>query len=382
MPRSVRSVLAIAAAAILFPASAQAQGGLSTQGFGYPVGAFSIRSIGTGGAFGEFDAISPINPASLAGMQLALLAAQTEPEYRTLRVGSVTEKNTIQRVPLLFAAFPMPRNFAVSLSAASFLDRTFSTRTEGQADLGDETVQTLDAHDVRGSMSDLRAAVAYRFRDRLSVGIGGHLIVGSNDVVVQRQFEDTVRFGTVSDSSTVTFQGTAISIGADLTLPRSFAVSASFRLGNTIEARSRQQVQGSANVPNRIGAAIRYQGIPGSVFALGVEQVQWSAFDGLGTSAVDAQDATNWHAGAEVAGPELRGLPAQFRVGYARTQLPFAVDGRGVSEQRFAGGIGIPLEPNYRASMDLSIQRVMRSLSGSDIRENAWRIGLGIQIRP
>ena len=104
--------------------------------------------------------------------------------------------------------------------------------------------------------------------------------------------------------------------------------------------------------------------------------------DGLGTTAANADDALNWHAGAEVAGPILRTLPVQFRAGYARTQLPFGVDGRAVREQRFAGGIGIPLDINYRASLDLSVQRVMRTLSGLDARENAWRLGFGIQIRP
>ena len=86
--------------------------------------------------------------------------------------------------------------------------------------------------------------------------------------------------------------------------------------------------------------------------------------------------------GAEVAGPSLRSLPVQFRAGYARTQLPFGVEGRTVREQRIAGGLGIPLDRNYAASIDLSIQRVMRSLSGLDARENAWRIGFGVQIRP
>jgi opacity protein-like surface antigen len=377
----VRSSTAIAALIIL-PAIANAQGTLSTQGFGYPVGSFSTRAVGAGGAFGEFDALSPINPASLAGLQRSVLAAQAEPEYRTLRVGSVSERNRIQRVPLLSAAFPLPRNFVIGISGASFLDRTFSTRTTGEADLGDEIVATRDEFDVRGSMSDLRAAVGYRVNERLAFGLGGHLFVGSNDVIVARRFEDSIRFGSVVDSSTITFQGTGVSFGAEYRVVKNLSLSASYRVGNDIEARSKSGVQGKAKVPSRLGASARFDGIPGSLFAVGFEQVNWSSLEGLGSDNVEPRDAMNWHAGVEVAGPQVRQLPVQFRLGYARTQLPFGVDGRDVNEQRIAGGIGIPLERSFAAAIDLSVQRVMRSLSSSNIRENAWRFGLGIQIRP
>ena len=380
---SLRSaMLRVALLTVAAPTVAAAQGTLSTQGFGYPVGPFSIRSVGTGGSFGEFDAISPVNPASIAGVQRAVLTAQTEPEFRTLKVGSVSESNRIQRVPLLLAAFSLPRNFGLALSAASFLDRSFSTATTGEANLGDEVVPTNDQYDVRGSMSDMRAAVGYRVNERLSVGIGGHVIVGSNDVVFARRFVDSIRFGSVVDTSTATYQGSALSIGADYRVLRNLSVAASYRHGNSLEARAERELAGSAKVPSRLGATARYTGIPGSVFAFGLEQVNWSAMNGLGSASSNAEDALNWHAGAEVAGPSLRSVPVQFRAGYARAQLPFGVGDREVKEHRIAGGIGIPLDRNLAASIDLSIQRVMRSVSGLDARENAWRFGLGVQIRP
>ena len=55
-----------AAALTLAPLAAGAQGSLSRQGFGYPPGELSARSLATGGALGEFDPQSPINPGSLA----------------------------------------------------------------------------------------------------------------------------------------------------------------------------------------------------------------------------------------------------------------------------------------------------------------------------
>ena len=90
-------------AVVLFLLGAQplaAQGTLSALGFGYPVGGTSTRAAATAGAFGEFDLMSPINPAVLGGLSRTFLTAQTEPEFRTLRFGAVQEKTTAQRVPL------------------------------------------------------------------------------------------------------------------------------------------------------------------------------------------------------------------------------------------------------------------------------------------
>ena len=43
-----------------------AQGNLSGQGLGFPTGQLSARAEGTGGAIGEIDPISLVNPAALA----------------------------------------------------------------------------------------------------------------------------------------------------------------------------------------------------------------------------------------------------------------------------------------------------------------------------
>jgi hypothetical protein len=34
------------------------------------------------------------------------------------------------------------------------------------------------------------------------------------------------------------------------------------------------------------------------------------------------------------------------------------------------------------AALDLSVQRANRTLSGSGLKESAWLLGIGIQIRP
>ena len=51
-----------AVALVAMPSVVMAQGTLSTQGFGYPPGQLSTRSLATGPGIGEFDPDSQLNP--------------------------------------------------------------------------------------------------------------------------------------------------------------------------------------------------------------------------------------------------------------------------------------------------------------------------------
>lgn len=373
--------LALAITPVLMPAALQAQGTLSGLGFGYPVGGTSTRAAATGGAFGEFDAVTPRNPASLGGLRGTLIAAQTEPEFRTLRLGAIKESTTAQRVPLVMLAFPLRHGFGVGISATTFLDRSFTTITKGAVVIDGNTLVTDDRSDVRGSIADLRAAVGWRPNTRFSVGIGGHLFTGDNLVANSRTFSDTTAFGSVVDSSRITYFGNAISLGAEVQVAKGLAASASFRAGGSFESRVADTVRSRSNVPNRLGASLRYDGVPGSTFAVAVEQQDWSRMASLGTSLVQAHDATNWSAGAEVAGPRFMGSALQLRAGVARNTLPFGSGDRLVRETRITTGAGIPLARDA-ISLDFSLQRANRSLSGGTAKESAWMLGVGLQIRP
>jgi hypothetical protein len=383
-PRLSRGRVAFAAALLLgtlVGPRAQAQGTLSGLGFGYPVGGTSTRGAATGGAFGEFDALSPLNPASLGGLQRTIITAQTEPEFRTLKFGAATEKSTAERVPLLMMVFPASSGVAFGLSATTFLDRSYSTLTTGAVTIEGQPVSVHDQTDVRGSMGDLQGAVGWRVNDRLRVGFAGHLYTGDNLVARYRKFDDTLSFGSVVDSSRVTYYGMAASFGGELQLVKGLALSGSYRVGGNLESRVRDTVKTQGKVPNRLGLALRYDGVAGATFAVGMEKQSWSRMTGLGSAQVQARDATNYHAGAELVGPKIRGYPLMLRVGYANNQLPFGVDGKTVAESRVTGGVGVPLARDF-ATIDLSLQRANRTLTGGAAKESAWLLGVGIQIRP
>jgi len=383
LPRLRYVVAAVGAGlTLLSSASLHAQGTLSVLGFGYPVGGLSTRAAGTAGAFGEFDALSPINPASIGGLTRTVLSAQAEPEYRRVTINGRSENTTVQRIPLLTVAVPAGRGLAVSLAASSLLDRSFTTITTGSALLNGVSVPTTDKLDMRGAIGDLRAAIGWQANSRIRVGLAGHVMTGEHVGARERTFADTLRFGGVIDSSRATYFGTALSVGGEVRVLRNLSAHASYRMGNDFDSRIRDTVRTTGSVPNRLGLALRYDGIAGSTFAVGMEQVSWSDMGSMASERVKAHDAQNVFAGAEVAGPRMRGVPVLLRAGYARNQLPFATAGGAqVRETRWSTGVGLPLA-REAASIDLSLQRASRSASGQAASESAWLFGIGLQIRP
>ncbi|WP_373061516.1 hypothetical protein [Gemmatimonas sp.] len=368
-------------AAVVTVSTASAQSSIGMQGFGYPVGGGSVRTNGTGGAFAEFDALTPTNPAALGGLTRTVITAQAEPELRKLTGNGVSEKSTLQRIPLIMLIFPARRGVAVGLSATTFLDRTFSTATTGSARIDGISIPTSDRTDVRGAINDLRAGAGWQISPRFRVGVAGHLYTGENRATRERAFADTLKLGSVIDSSRVTYFGTALSVGGEATLGKGFTALASYRRGNEINARIRDTIVSKASAPTRTGAALRYDGIVGSVFAVGIEQISWSRMASLGSATIAPTDAMNWHAGAEVAGPKFRGLPVLVRAGYARNELPFGTPGQTARENRLSAGLGLPVA-GEDATLDLSVQRASRTMSGSGFKDSAWLLGIGIQIRP
>lgn len=376
-----RLALVVAGLLTVAPVVASAQGSLGALGFGYPVNGMSTRASGTAGAFGEIDPLSPINPASLGGTRSTVLSAQAEPEHRTLTLGSVRERTASQRIPLLSMIFPAGRGVAVGVSARGFLDRSYTTSTAGTAVIDGNSLSTVEQLTMRGSIGDIRAAVGWQIGQRARVGLGGHIFTGENTAVRERTFADTLRFGSTLDSSRVTYFGTALTLGGELRLFKGLSAAASYRSGNRFEARIRDTTQSSGSVPARLGGTLRYDGIPGSSFAVGFEQVKWSDMQGMASARTTASDAMNVYGGAELAGPRFRGIPMLVRAGYARNELPFSNSAARITETRIGAGLGVPIA-REAASLDFSIQRANRVMAGASVKESAWLLGIGLQIRP
>jgi opacity protein-like surface antigen len=340
-----------------------------------------VRASGTAGSFGEFDMLSPLNPASIASMTRTVITAQTEPEYRTVKVGGTSEGSSVQRVPLIMLGVPLRSKVALALSATTFLDRSFSTTTQGEIVIDSSTLTTSDFTDVRASIADIRFAAGWNRSPTFSLGFGLHLFTGDDQATRLRTFSDSTRFGTATDSSKMVYFGTALSAGGEWRMRKGLAAQLSYRLGLGMKTRFADTTYAKAKVPNRLGVGLRYDGIPGSTFAIGIDHQDWTRMQELGSSLVTTRDATNWHVGGETEGPQIRGMPMLVRAGYARNALPFGVEGKWVNESRYSTGVGIPVARD-QASIDFSAQWANRTLAGGGAKETAWLIGIGVQIRP
>jgi hypothetical protein len=386
-----RSSLLAAAAAVSVlaatPRVACAQGTLSGQGFGYPPGGLSTRALGQGGADGEVDAGSAVNPAALALWGRAGFTFNYGPEFRTVDASGRSDRTTVSRFPLVAAATPVGEHFTVGVSAATLLDRTFNTQSSvNQVLSGGETVTTTTFLSSDGSAEDVRGALAWAPGHGVSIGVGLHAFTGENRthlglVMIDSSLSTTNPFLTAQDSSVLHFSGAGYSAGLLLQPMRALTIAASGRKGGTIRLSKGDTLRSTADVPDRYGVGVRFDGIPGASLSARADWEGWSSLQGLGSSNVRTTDAWEYAAGADVAGPRLGTRVLQIRLGGRTRTLPFLASGTEVKETAYSGGLGFPLAEG-RAALDLALQHASRSASGSNAAEHSWTLGVGLTVRP
>jgi hypothetical protein len=307
--------LLVAAATLLDGASLGAQANLSGQGLGFPTGQISTRAEGAGGATAELDPLSMVNPAALGFIGATTLFFQIEPEYRRVTIGSRTDNTTTARYPLFTAVLPIGPKWAFSVSSATLLDRTWTTSVDSNVVLGSDTVSSTFLFGSSGSINDLRIGASWAPSTYVRLGLGGHLISGSDRVFVGRTFAQSSAFGNFADSTTLGFDGGAVSAGIQLVAPGLAIASASFRKGGNLNATRNDTALGSARVPDRLGFSLAYIGAAGSQIAARTSLDKWSSLNALSQGTSQAVDAWDTSVGAEVAGPRLGSWPLMLRIG-------------------------------------------------------------------
>jgi hypothetical protein len=296
-----------------------------------------------------------------------------------VRIGEVSERSRLQRVPLVAAGIRV-RGVAILASGSTLLDRSFATRSTGSAVIDGIPVQTTDELEARGAMTEMRLAAGWSWKS-LRLGAAAVAVTGDNTVVRARTFADSLRFGAVRDTASVGFQGLGASFGVNWRPTNGLLLGASVRVGGGLEAVRRDTAIAKANVPGRVGVGVLYDGLAGTILAASVERVSWTAMNGLGSEAATAQDATNWSLGAEFVGGSIRRFPVFWRVGYAQRDLPFLLQNAPVSERALHAGLGIPLA-GEGAVIDLALQRSQRRVTGNAASEDAWSLTAGLTVRP
>lgn len=383
------AVLAAGAVPVLAPAAARAQGLLSMQGYGYPTGQLSTRALGTGGALGEFDTGSPLNPASVAGFFRPSVSVQFDPEQRRITANGRSSTGVVPRFPVVMVGIPGWKGTRFALSASTLLDRSFSATRETSGTFEGVVVPGTENTTARGAITDVRGAVAVPIRRWLRVGVGAHLLVGDNRVNTTLRFQDSTRLAPLADSVTVDWRGSAYSAGVELVPVRGVSVATSYRLGRALRAERNDTTVARAEAPDRLGLALRVDRVTGASFAVSWARTYWSNMAPLGGTTLRAQDGDELRAGVEAQGPKFNDIPILLRAGYAQRDLPFGIAAGMPRERSFGGGLGVPVAGG-RALFDLALNRASRTLGGTPFvgaapvsaRENAWQFSVGLTVRP
>jgi hypothetical protein len=390
MSRASSTVLAVVALALGAAHGARAQGNLSTFGFGYPPGQLSARAQATGGAIGEMDPVSTLNPAALINWGGPAVYFQIEPEFRLVNGVDGPARTTTARYPLTGGGVSLGSRWMLGIAASTFLDRSWETTSRTTHQLGSETVPATTTFRSEGAINDVRLALAWAVRPWFRVGLGAHALTGQNRLRVTDVFDDVARYDTLLQDTTISYRGTAFSGGVEVRAGKVASVAASMRAGGRIRAVSNDATLRRATVPTRFGVTVAYLGIANSAIALRTAYDKWSSLERLGRSGFRAVDAWDTSLGADVAGPRIGAdRTLMLRAGFRWRTLPFAatpVEGgttgapRDVRERSVSGGIGTTLARG-RASVDLAVIRASRD-AGLSVDERAWILSIGMSVRP
>jgi hypothetical protein len=324
-----------------------------------------------------------LNPAALATSSDPRMFLQYEPEFRRLSRGDAVSNTLTARFSLASASVPFASRGSIGVSVATFLDRSSVTTFSTQREVAGQTVTVDETTRVLGAINDVRLGFGYALSPKIQFGAAGHAFVGQNRVFFTQGFPDTLKFTTVSQVSTLSYTGFGASAGILARPSRNFGIGISARKGFGIEAKSGDSTVSEADIPDRIGAGISYEGIPGSSISLSVSRELWSSMNGLGSENATAVDTWEGGLGVEAVGPRVMQRQTILRLGGRYRTLPYLAAGAEVTEIAFGGGLGAQFFRN-RASFDMSFERASRKPDGSavDVSERAYIFSFGLRVRP
>jgi hypothetical protein len=375
----MRTLIVAALAVVAVGSRTDAQGALSTQGLGYPTGQMSARAEGTGGAIADFDALSLVSPAAIAGASGPALFFQYSPEFRRVTSGSSTANTMTARFPLVAGILPMGQTWTLGVSSSTFLDRTSETSLVRRQLVGADSVSETELNRVLGAINDVRLALGWAGTPTLRIGGGFHVFSGSNRVMLSQIFPDSAKYISTSQTARLSYAGFAGSLGIEFHPSRAIGFAISGRKGGDLRAESGDTAIGRARLPDHYSASVSYDGITGANISARVARDNWSSLSSIG-STVQGFDAWDYSVGAEASGPRVMQRIIAMRVGARFRALPFGFNGQKVSETSLMGGLGVPLARD-RAAFDFTIQRAARS-AGGDIKERGFILSFGLRVSP
>ena len=280
-------------------------------------------------------------------------------------------------------AFPLRSTLTAGLSLSNLLDRSFETNERRQQTVGNEVLPTTNFFKSDGAIGDVRLSLAWSPATWIRLGVAGHAITGDNRLRSTQQFDDSARYASIVDPSTVSYVGTAVSAGTALFIANSIGLAASYRKGGAMSVKHADTTLAKANVPDRMSFSVAFVGIRGTTIGVRTSKDTWSRMRGLGSSTLPISEDWDTSVGADVLGPRLGQRVIQLRAGARWRTLPFGLATTAVREKSASFGFGTLFARN-RIGLDVTGIRALRDpvSSSVDLRERAWTISAGLTVRP
>jgi len=389
----VRAGLLVVAAllAARAPEAAAQDSVFGIRGLGFLGRPLSARSQGMGGGEAIFDGASALNPVSIAfwhGLSAWAVAAQSD---HTFNPGSGQAALASMRFPTFGFATPIGSRLVVGVTVSDYLNRNYQVTQTDTVAPRDTALQVTDRTRSSGGVTDLRLAAAYRLSSRLAVGAGFHLLTGSVQTQVERDFPTDSAYSTFIQTTETQYRGFGVSVGLFATPIDRLVLAASARFNGRLSANN-PGATASVRLPTELAGGLYAAPWDGVTVATTVTHANWSvaAPDLVAVGQAPSRDVWSVGVGAEVTLLRMFGELTPLRVGFRWRQLPFPVpevnpsapsdtSNAVLSERAGSGGLSFVLAGG-RANVDLSVEGGSRT--AGTLSESFTTLLVGLSIFP
>ena len=372
---------------VVLSAGAEKAGAQSSQfgarGLGFPLRPLSVRATGTGGGFGLFDPESALNPASIGLVTRLSTSFQSVQNWRHSESPAGSGSARDNRYPGIFITGPIGgTRLILALSASGYTDRNFQLASQDTLILRGQPVAVLDTLSSQGGISDLRLAVAWRQSRSVQVGLGIHMLTGSNRIASHRVFSDTA-FSGVSEGSTISYLGFGISGGVMARIGRVVTLAGMLRADDRMHVQRDTTAIGTTKLPVTASGGVSFQLGERLRVAGSATYRNWSIADAdlVKQGGIGSTNTTEFNAGLELVTSKRRPQQRPLRLGAFHARLPFSLRrGEDADETGVSVGTSFRFVAD-RAGLDLALSRVWRK-GAPGFKETAMLLTAGVSIRP
>ena len=353
-----------------------------TRALGLPVLPLSARAQGMGGGIAMFDPDNPLNPAAIWLTQRGTATFSVRQYWRTSENPFGIADGNDTQFPLVMVTGPIGPRWDFSVSVSAYSDRTFALALVDTIDIRSTPVGINDTLISKGGVNDIQVAAAFTVTNRLSFGLGLHVLTGTNRFEYHRVFSDS-SYVPVRIKNELSFSGPGISAGFTAEPFKRVRLAGMARWdGDLAFYKDSTKV---SDIPMPLTFAAGIQVAAGDRFTLAGHGLyrNWSVADesikergGLG-----AENAAEAAFGLEWTRNTRKPFKFPFRAGVRYAQLPYPIiEGSRGSELQLSLGTGFRFTAN-RGSVDFAVERAWRD-DNAGLKEKSFMFTFGVGIRP